>query len=96
MKITATAFRKNLYNYLDSVLEEGNKIEIERKGETIIIMKKEKKDIYAIMSEQGSSHNDFEINEAQATYGQTPLPSPLDENWEKQWDQQWDKWLSEK
>lgn len=43
MKITATSFRKNLYELLDRVIETGNPIEIERKGKIIRIITTEPK-----------------------------------------------------
>ncbi|MDC7218929.1 MAG: type II toxin-antitoxin system Phd/YefM family antitoxin [Spirochaetales bacterium] len=38
MKTTATNLRANLYSYLDKVLESGESLEIERKGQRILIM----------------------------------------------------------
>ena len=38
MKTTATNFRANLYRYLDEVLETGEPLEIERKGQRIMII----------------------------------------------------------
>ena len=38
MKLTVTGFRKNLYKYLDKVIETGVQIELERKGMLIRIM----------------------------------------------------------
>ena len=37
-KISAARLRQNLYNYLDSVLETGIPVEIERKGKTLMIV----------------------------------------------------------
>lgn len=90
MKIKATAFRQNLYRYLDYVLDKGETIEIERRNETIVIMKKQKKDIYTIMDERN-----LKAEEPNTQYG-TDSFSSLDEDWESKWDKQWDQWLNEK
>ena len=37
-KISATKLRQNLYNYLDSVLDTGIPVEVERKGQTLRII----------------------------------------------------------
>ena len=89
MKIKATFFRKNLYQLLDSVLE-GETIEIERKGKTIVIMEKKRKDIYEIIDERNST-----ISEPATEYNTETL-SGIDKNWEEGWDKQWDEWLQEK
>jgi hypothetical protein len=90
MKINATAFRKNLYQLLDKVLEEGEPIEIERKGRKILVMEKKRKDIYEIFDQRGQlfAEPDSQLN--------VEALSATDKDWEKSWEQQWDKWLEEK
>ena len=43
MKMTATQLRANLFQSLDYVIDTGNPIEIERKGQLIIITTKKQK-----------------------------------------------------
>ena len=87
MKLKATTFRQNLYKYLDLVLEKNEVLEIDRKDETILIMKKQKRDIYAIMDERES-----QVTESESQYGLNNF-SALENDWEEKWDQQWDEWL---
>lgn len=45
-KITPTYLRANLYKLLDEVIEKGHKIELERKGEKIIIALEKKPSVF--------------------------------------------------
>ena len=45
-KLTATYFRANLYKLLDEVIEKGHSIELERKGEKIIIALEKKPSVF--------------------------------------------------
>ncbi len=46
MKYTATKLRQNLYRVLDSVIEEGLTVEIERRGHIIKIVPEDKPSIW--------------------------------------------------
>jgi hypothetical protein len=41
MQVTATKFRQNLYSILDQVLETGIPVQIERKGQLLVVEPKE-------------------------------------------------------
>lgn len=90
MKTNATAFRNNLYQLLDKVLNEGEILEIERNGKTIVIMEKKRKDIYQIMDERAA-----QVSESETNY-EPEIINGLDKDWEESWNNQWNEWLSEK
>jgi antitoxin (DNA-binding transcriptional repressor) of toxin-antitoxin stability system len=90
MKLSPTAFRKNLYQLLDQVLESGEPIIINRKGRELVISEKKRRDIYQIMDDRMNQVKeekpDIDLKSLQA----------LDDDWEKEWEKKWDEWLSEK
>lgn len=88
MKIKPTYFRQNLYQMLDMALD-GEEVEIERNGRTLVLMEKKGKDIYQIFDSRKHVKEDsgeYLLNS----------DSALDNDWEEQWDKQWDEWLKEK
>jgi hypothetical protein len=46
MSITASTLRANVYRLLDEVLESGRPLEIERKGQIVVIAPKEERSIW--------------------------------------------------
>ena len=46
MALTASKLRANVYRLLDEVLETGTPLEIERNGELLVIVPKERKSIW--------------------------------------------------